>query len=148
MISQQGYEKEPQSPSVKILFLTGFLFAMLVFNGFSANIVTTLTSVKSLKDFEQLINYPDMKFFAPGFEPFKVMFRQSVNEKVITFSSFYNENNLIFVTNKCKKTLTTSLPNHTFRNFRVGQSTYFLSRQNWLVGRLDFDSILFHQFGD
>lgn len=70
MISQQGSEKVPHSVAGKILFLIGFLFGLLCFSSFSANIVTELTNVKSLKSFEELVNYTPIKQIPPNFKPF------------------------------------------------------------------------------
>lgn len=43
--------------SAKILFLVGFLFGMLVFNSFTANIISTLSASQSIESVQELINY-------------------------------------------------------------------------------------------
>ncbi len=57
VVTQQGSFNEPLSMSAKILFLVGFLFGMLVFNSFTANIISTLSASQSIESVQELINY-------------------------------------------------------------------------------------------
>ena len=70
-ISQQGYEHCPAGNSQKIIYLTGYIFGMLVFCGFSANIISTLTSIRSLNDFGELMDYDPMKVVVSYFPYFQ-----------------------------------------------------------------------------
>lgn len=71
IISQQGQEEMPKLISLRVLFLTGFIFGMLCFISFSANIVTTLSTVQRLETLDQLMNHQPMTFMLsthPGFQ--------------------------------------------------------------------------------
>ncbi len=61
MISQQGCSSEPHGAAPKILYLSGFLFGMLVFNSFCANIISTLSSSKSIDSIQEFLEYGQMR---------------------------------------------------------------------------------------
>ena len=71
-LSQQGYERDPNKHSQRVLFMTGYVFAMLCFCGFSANIISTLQQVRSLEDFSALMKYDPIKIVATYFIYFQV----------------------------------------------------------------------------
>lgn len=43
------------------MFLTGFIFGLLVFNSFTANIISSLATSRSLNSIEELLNYGKMR---------------------------------------------------------------------------------------
>ena len=55
VITQQGSESKPLHFSTRLLFLSGFVFSMVCFASFGANIVTTLTTSKSIESVEELL---------------------------------------------------------------------------------------------
>ena len=57
LISQQGFEEMPCRLPARMVYFLGFVFGMLCFMGFQANIVTTFTTSNFLKDIEELIDY-------------------------------------------------------------------------------------------
>lgn len=59
--TQQGCGKVPERHSLRILFLFGYFFGLLCFANFSANIVTMLTTSKSLESIQDLIDYTPIK---------------------------------------------------------------------------------------
>ena len=78
VLSQQGSDKVPCHISGRILFLTGYIFGLLCFSYFSANIVNTLTNTQSLDTLEQLINYKDIKLLGSVFPPFRLAIQVGV----------------------------------------------------------------------
>ena len=76
-ISQQGYDQTPRNMSLKILYLNGFVFGMLCFVGFSANIITTLSTSKEFETLDQLLAYPSMRVIMGAFVGFQEPFREN-----------------------------------------------------------------------
>lgn len=58
VVAQQGFDRSNlPSLSAKLLMLMSFLFGMVCFYGFSANITTTLTSASTINSFEELVSH-------------------------------------------------------------------------------------------
>ena len=57
LITQQGMEIQPRCSKSQLVFLLGYLFGLVCFSGFTANIVTTLTSIESLDSLEEFLDY-------------------------------------------------------------------------------------------
>ena len=70
-LSQQGYEKFPASASTKVLYISGFVFGMLMFTNFSANIITMLTTPERIRSLDALIDFDAMGFVITNLEVFK-----------------------------------------------------------------------------
>ena len=75
VLTQQGYERDPRHASQRILFLVGYVFGMVVFCGFSANIFSVLSASRSLNNFQELINYNPIEIAVTHFKYFQVSFR-------------------------------------------------------------------------
>ena len=82
VVSQQGADSSPEGLPAKLVFISVFFFGMITFQAFSANIVTTLTSTKSINNFQELIEYKDIKIFASEFPPFRQEIFDSKNSLV------------------------------------------------------------------
>ena len=83
-VAQQGYERDPRRGSQRVLFLTGFVFSMLLFTAFSANIIAILSQTISLETFEDLLRYTPIKM-AVSFFPY---FQVSLKTYTFSCSSF------------------------------------------------------------
>ena len=68
---------EPASLSMKLLFFMGFLMGLVTFTGFSANILSTLTSIKSLNTFKELVEYREMPLLGSAFAPWQTELKRS-----------------------------------------------------------------------
>ena len=80
LVSQQGLHQTPATLASKILFLSGFIFGMLSFTAFTANIITTLRAPIRLNSIEELLEYDNIKILLPEFEGFHDGLKETNNE--------------------------------------------------------------------
>ncbi|XP_059099180.1 uncharacterized protein LOC131893222 [Tigriopus californicus] len=80
VVSQQGYSKTPSTLSGKFLFLVGFLTITLVFQGFSANVMTILSRSETIDSLEELIELNTMNIHQSVFPPFQKELEDSKKE--------------------------------------------------------------------
>ena len=88
-ISQQGYEHCPAGNSQKIIYLTGYIFGMLLCFSFSANIITTLTSIKSLNNFGELMDYQPINIAVSSIDYFQVNWKNFRGTPIYVSNSIY-----------------------------------------------------------
>ncbi len=74
-VAQQGYERDPKRSSQRVLFFSGFVFSMLVFIAFSANIIAILSQTRSIDTFQALLDYEPIKMVVSAFPYFQVKTR-------------------------------------------------------------------------
>ena len=67
--------------------MTGTVFGMLCYIGFSANIISTLTQSRSLKDFSELMNYGGIEVAFSYFEYFQVSLNLKLINKLLCAAS-------------------------------------------------------------
>ena len=91
VVTQQGCQSAPEFLTGKILFLTAFLFTLLCFQAFSANIVTSLTATHSLENLDELLDFSEMKIFSSRFAPFRSEMDQTKNARGKEVSRRINE---------------------------------------------------------
>lgn len=61
VISQQGCDKQPPGAACKIIFLTGFVYGILVFYSFAANIISSLVYSRSIQSVSELLDYGQIR---------------------------------------------------------------------------------------
>ncbi len=62
MVGHCGCAFMPRDAASKILFVVGFLFGMVVYTSFTAQIVSTLSTAQSIKSVRELLDYGKIRW--------------------------------------------------------------------------------------